>query len=75
MSVSNFTVATFAYHYNPYDYHDADPESDYAKLHAQAIANGQCFSPNGGQSWFVVINFKTPYHCTYRCHAWAPYID
>lgn len=63
--ISTFMFATAAVQINPYLFKRPDPESDYARLHAIAVANGQVFTPNSGQSWFIVVHFKTPYHSTY----------
>lgn len=62
MGVSLFFFTTVAIQFNPFYYKNPDPESDYAKLHDIAVANGQVFSPNGGKTWFVVVHLKSPYH-------------
>lgn len=57
-----FHFASVAIQYNPFLYHNADPEADYGALYRTALDNGQAFSPNGGKTWFVVVHIKTPYH-------------
>ena len=67
--VVTFTFQTFAAVVNSTYFHNPDPIADYERCHANAIVNGQFFSPNCGKTWLQVFYIKTPYQseCTSVC--------